>query len=314
MSDTPKVAYIFPGQGAQEPGMGKTLYEAYEEARARLDRANELLGRDLTGLMFDGPKEELDQTNNCQPAILAHSAAALAAAQAVLGDQLPKPDVVAGLSLGEYTALMAAGVLTFDDAVQLVCKRGQFMQDASDQNPGGMCSIIALSDDDVEQVCKDASDAGYVVPANFNCPGQVAVSGEQAGVDKAAELAKERGAKMAVHLDVAGAFHSKLMEPAAARLAAEIERTPFRDFRAPVVANVTADVVPTPADAKQLLVKQLMRPVMWAKSMQKLIDDGVDVFYEIGPGKVLSGLMRRIDRTKQVIRLGAADDLAALAG
>ncbi len=309
-----KTAYIFPGQGAQYVGMGRSLYETYEAARDVLDRADELLGYKLTELMFEGPKEELDKTDKCQPAILAHSAAALAAARAALGERLPPADAAAGLSLGEYTALMAAGVLQLDDAVRLVSQRGRFMQDASEQNPGAMCSIIALKDDEVEQICREASDAGYVTPANFNCPGQVAVSGERPAVEKAAKLATERGAKMAVMLDVAGAFHSRLMAPAGDRLAAEIEKTPFAEPQIPVAANVTGDYVGSTQEAKQLLVKQLTQPVLWAKCMRKLIDDGVETFYEIGPGKVLSGLMRRIDRGKTVIRIGEAQDIEALAG
>ena len=313
MSETPKVAYLFPGQGAQYVGMGQSLQAENEVGRELLEQANDVLGFDLIGLCANGDEAELSQTANCQPAILAVSVAALRAAQAALGDRLPAPAAVAGLSLGEYSALVAAGALSYEDALQLVRKRGQFMQDAGEQNPGGMFSIIALKDEEVVEICEEASAAGEVVAANFNCPGQVAISGEGPALEKAGELAKARGAKMVIPLKVSGAFHSKLMAPASERLEQEIQQTTFQPPGVPVISNVTADAVADADEAKQRLVEQLCNPVLWTKSIQKLIDDGVEVFYEIGPGKVLAGLMRRIDRSKRVINIETPEDLAALA-
>lgn len=312
MSDTPKVAYLFPGQGAQFVGMGRSLHAGNDAGREALEQANEVLGFDLLDLCFNGDEAELSQTANCQPAILAVSVAALRAGQAVLGDRLPAPAAVAGLSLGEYTALIASGVLSYKDGLRLVRKRGQFMQEAGEQNPGGMCSIIGLKDEEVVDICREASDAGEVVAANFNCPGQVALSGEKPALEKAAELATERGAKMVIPLKVSGAFHSKLMAPASDRLEQEIRKATFMAPQVPVVCNVTAEHATDAEEVKQRLVEQLSSPVLWTKSMQKLIDDGVEVFYEIGPGKVLAGLMRRIDRSKKVVNIESPEDLAGL--
>ena len=312
MADTHKVAYLFPGQGAQTVGMAKSLYETNDAARDALDQANQILDFDLLGLCFDGPQEELNQTANCQPAVLAVSLAALRAAQATLGDKLPAPTAVAGLSLGEYSALAAAGAISFEDALRLVRKRGQFMQDAGQQNPGAMCSVLGLDDEQVVAICQEASALGEVVAANFNCPGQVVCSGEKGPLDKVMELAKTAGAKKVVPLKVSAAFHSKLMAPASDRLAKEIEAIPFQPPQVSVVANVTADYVSSPDEAKQRLVQQLCQPVQWTQSMQKLIADGIEEFYEIGPGKVLAGLMRRIDRSKKVINIETADHLAQL--
>lgn len=313
MSDRPRVAYLFPGQGAQFVGMGRSLHAGSDVGRETLEEANEILGFDLLGLCFKGGEAELSQTANCQPAILAVSVAALRAGQAALGDRLPPPLAVAGLSLGEYTALVASGALSYKDGLRLVRKRGQFMQEAGEQNPGGMCSIIGLSDEEVVDICKAASDVGEVVAANFNCPGQVALSGEKPALEKAAELAKERGAKMVIPLKVSAAFHSKLMAPASDRLEQEIRRTTFLEPQVPVVCNVTAQPTGDAQEAKQRLVEQLCSPVLWTKSMHRLIDDGVEAFYEIGPGKVMAGLMRRIDRSKKVVNIETSEDLESLA-
>lgn len=314
MSDTPRAAYIFPGQGAQYVGMGQALHAGSEAARQVLDQTSDILGFDMMALCFAGDEKELSQTANCQPAILAVSIAALRAAQDVLGEKLPAPAAVAGLSLGEYSALVAADALSFEDALALVRKRGQFMQEAGQQNPGGMTSIIGIKDEQVIlDVCDEASEFGVVVPANFNCPGQVVISGEKPAVERAGELAEAAGAKMVIPLKVSGAFHSPLMAPASERLEEQIGQTELRDPRLPVLSNVTGEPVADGEEAKTRLVEQLCRPVLWTKSMQRMIDDGVEVFYEIGPGTVLAGLMRRIDRSKTVINIESPEDLEKLA-
>jgi len=301
-----KAAFLFPGQGAQFVGMGADLCEAYPAAADVFNQANEILGFDLKRICFSGPEEELTKTSVSQPAILVMSIAALRAMEAVAGDAMPACDAAAGLSLGEYTALVAAGALRFEDAVRLVERRGTFMHEASAENPGAMASIIGLEDDVVRAVCEETAGEGIVVAVNFNCPGQVAISGEPAAVKAASDLALEKGARMAVPLKVEGAFHSPLMEPARERLAAEIAAVEVAKARAPVAANVSADYVVEPEEIRPALVGQLTKPVMWSDSMARLIADGVEEFYEIGPGKVLSGLMRRIERSKTVTVVGTA--------
>lgn len=310
-----KNAFLFPGQGAQFVGMGADLCGKFPAAAEVFDRANGILGFDLKQVCFNGPEEELRKTSVSQPAILVMSVATLSAMASVLGDRMPKCEAAAGLSLGEYTALVAAGVLRFEDAVRLVERRGAFMHQASLERPGTMASIIGLDDDAARAVCKEAGAAGIVEAVNFNCPGQVAISGEPAAVKAASELALKRGAKMAVPLNVEGAFHSPLMESAKSNLAAEIEKVEFRKAQAPVVSNVRADYVTEPDEIRRALVEQLTRPVMWCQSVSRLIADGFDGFYEIGPGKVLSGLMKRIDRSKRATAVGTAqavDELGSL--
>ncbi len=286
-------AYVFPGQGAQYPGMGKDLYEEYPEARALFDEADTILGYSLTQVMFEGSEEELKETRVTQPAIFVHSLAMVR----LLGESF-RPDAVAGHSLGEFTALVANGTLSFGDGLQLVYQRAMAMQKACELVPSTMAAIIGLDDKVIEEVCDAIDD--IVVPANYNCPGQVVISGTETGVFRAMEELKKRGAKRAVQLQVGGAFHSPLMEPAREELAGAIEKTPFAEPLCPVYQNATALPVTDPAEIRKNLVAQLTTPVRWTQSVQRMIADGVDRFIEAGPGKVLQGLIRKIDRSVQV--------------
>lgn len=307
-------ALLFPGQGAQFVGMGKDLYETFDVAREVFDKADELLAIDLSKVCFEGPEDKLNRTDISQPAILVHSWAVVEVlktfekGRAILDDA----GCVAGLSLGEYSALAAAGAMHWQDACKLVRKRGQYMQDACDEAPSTMASIIGLDDEALAEAIKPAEEIGVVVMANFNAPGQVAISGEVEAVKKAMELAKEAGAKIAKELAVAGAFHSPLMEPARERLAAEIETTNFVAPRVGVVANVDATEHSDPSKLKSNLVKQLTSPVRWAESMQKLTDGGFDTFVEIGPGNVLAGLLKRINRKAARTSIGTVEDIRAM--
>ncbi len=300
VENTHKTALLFPGQGAQYPGMGRDFYEQFEEARTVFRTANEALGFDLAALCFHGKQEELNKTSVCQPAILVTSIAILE----VLKKNSPvRPEAcraAGGLSLGEYTAHVAAGSITFADSVRLVHKRGMFMQEACDANPGSMVSIIGLEDEAVEKICDEIKSLGIICAANYNSPGQVVISGEKAVLEKASALAKERGAKMVVPLKVDGAFHSDLMSPASSKLTKELELTPISKPNIPVVANIHAQYVREPDEIKSSLAKQLNNPVRWHQSISQLIRDGCNRFYEIGPGKSLSGLMRKIDSTQEI--------------
>ncbi|MFO8008596.1 MAG: ACP S-malonyltransferase [Candidatus Brocadiia bacterium] len=287
------IALLFPGQGAQAVGMGKDLAEASPAAQAVFEMADAELGIALSRLCWDGPPEELSRSDMAQPAILTASVAALHALREAAGD-LPPVAAGAGLSLGEYSALVAAGALAFRQAVKLVRARGQFMQDACEENPGTMYSILGMDDESVEQACADAGEG--VWPANYNCPGQLVISGRKSAAARAARLCEERGARRAIQLKVAGAFHTPLMQSAADRLAPELERTDFAEPEFPVVANVTARPVREPDEIRRLLVEQVVSPVRWADGMRRVISQGVDEFYEVGPGTVLQGLLRRIDR------------------
>ena len=283
-------AYVFPGQGAQYPGMGKDLYERYPQARALFDEADSILGYALTRVMFEGSEEELKETKVTQPAIFVHSLAMVT----LLGDAF-RPDAVAGHSLGEFTALVANKTLSFGDGLRLVYQRAMAMQKACELVPSTMAAIIGLDDSIIEEVCDDIDD--IVVPANYNCPGQVVISGTETGIFKAMEELQKRGAKRTVKLQVGGAFHSPLMEPAREELAGAIENTAFANPLCPVYQNVTATPVTDPAEIKKNLVAQLTSPVRWTQSVQRMIADGIDTFTEAGPGKVLQGLIRKIDRT-----------------
>jgi [acyl-carrier-protein] S-malonyltransferase len=283
-------AYIFPGQGAQFIGMGKDLYEGSPIAKSVFEEANAILGFDITDIMFEGTDAQLKETKVTQPAIFLHSVALAKK----LGENF-KPDMVAGHSLGEFSALVANGVLTFPEALQLVSKRALAMQKACEKQPSTMAAVIGLEDQIVENICESTS--GIVVAANYNCPGQLVISGEIDAINNACESLKEKGAKMTVILPVGGAFHSPLMEPAREELAAAIEKTVFNEPLCPIYQNVTAKAVHNASDIKKNLIAQLTAPVRWTQSIQQMIKDGATEFTEVGPGKVLQGLMRKIDRS-----------------
>jgi len=283
-------AYIFPGQGAQFTGMGLDLYENSPLAQELFEKANNILGFSITDVMFEGTAEELKQTKVTQPAIFLHSVILAK----VLGDDF-KPEMVAGHSLGELSALVANGVLSFEDGLKLVSKRALAMQKACEIQPSTMAAVLGLEDALVEEVC--ASIDGVVVAANYNCPGQLVISGEIEAVEKACEVLKEKGAKRALLLPVGGAFHSPMMEPAREELAAAIEETTFNEPICPVYQNVVAKAVTNPAEIKENLIAQLTAPVRWTQCVQAMIADGGAEFVEVGPGKVLQGLMRKIDRS-----------------
>lgn len=303
-------AFVFPGQGAQLIGMGKDLYEKYDEAKKLYDRANEILDMDISKICFDGPKEDLDLTPNCQPAILLTSCACLEVLKNNNADF--NPDFVAGLSLGEYTALVAAGSISFEDALRTVRKRGQLMQEAADQNPGGMASVIGLKREACEELLKECVGDDILVLANFNCPGQVVFSGHHAAVDRVVEQAKGKGARMAVKLAVSGAFHSPLMQPAADGLAAVLQGVEIKRPNVKFVPNYTAEYLDDPEAIKGSLVNQLTGSVRWEDSMNLLLSDGLEQIFEIGPGKVLSGLMKRINRKTGMICLGTVENFDKL--
>jgi len=282
-------AYIFPGQGAQFTGMGLDLYESSAEAQELFEKANKILGFSITDVMFEGTAEELKQTKVTQPAIFLHSVILAK----VLGDDF-KPEMVAGHSLGELSALVAAGVLSFEDGLTLVSQRAMAMQKACEIQPSTMAAVLGLDDEVVEQVCEEID--GVVVAANYNCPGQLVISGEVEAINKACEVLTEKGARRALVLPVGGAFHSPMMEPAREELAAAIEATNFSQPNCPVYQNVPAKAVTSATEIKENLIAQLTAPVKWTQSIQAMIADGGTEFVEVGPGKVLQGLMRKIDR------------------
>ena len=283
-------AYIFPGQGAQFTGMGLDLYENSPMAKELFETANEILGFCITDIMFEGTAEQLKQTNVTQPAIFLHSVILAK----VLGDSF-QPEMVAGHSLGEISALVAADVLSFEDGLRLVSKRASAMQKACEIMPSTMAAVLGLEDQIVEQICETVE--GVVVAANYNCPGQLVISGEVSAIEKACELLTEKGARRALVLPVGGAFHSPMMEPAREELAAAIKETHFNEPTCPVYQNVPATAVTTATEIKENLMKQLTAPVKWTQSIQSMITDGGTQFIEVGPGKVLQGLMRKIDRS-----------------
>lgn len=287
-----KIAFVFAGQGAQYIGMGKELYENYDICKDIFNRANEVLGFDLTELIFNGEKSDLDITENTQPAILTTSIAALE----VLKAEGITPAVVAGLSLGEYSALVASSALSFDNAVALVRKRGKFMQEAVPVGIGGMAAIIGLSLDKLKDVLNTASEKGKVEIANYNTPSQIVIGGEIEAVNLAVELCKEAGAKRAIPLKVSGPFHTSLLEEASIKLEKELENIEFSEFKIPVLSNVTADVINNKSDLKDLLVKQVKSSVRWSEIINKMIDMGVDTFIELGPSRTLTSFIREISR------------------
>ena len=282
-------AYIFPGQGAQFVGMGLDLYEKSAEAKALFEAANGILGFSITDIMFSGTDEDLKQTKVTQPAIFLHSVIL----SKVLGKNFA-PQMVAGHSLGEFSALVANGTLSFEDGLQLVAKRAAAMQKACELQPGTMAAVLGLDDSKVEELC--ATVDGIVTPANYNCPGQLVISGELKAVEVACEKMKEAGAKRALVLPVGGAFHSVLMKPAEEELAVAIEQTTFHKTLCPVYQNVTTTAVSNEANIKKNLIKQLTAPVKWTQSVQQMIADGATEFIEVGPGKVLQGLVKKINK------------------
>lgn len=283
-----KTAWVFPGQGSQYVGMGKDLFASGGPARRVFEEADALLGMSLSAICFEGPEQELRQTRTTQPAIFVHS---MAVAQLLSST---RPDMVAGHSLGEYSALVAAGALTFADGLRLVRLRGELMQRAGEEQRGTMAAVVGLDPETVAAVCRDASSAGIVQPANLNAPGQIVISGSLEGVRLAMDLAKQRGAKLVKELVVSGAFHSPLMQTAGDGLRKELDQTPLRDAEIPVYANVTAAPVTRAAEIRELLHRQLTHPVRWEESIRAMDAAGASVFQELGPGKVLQGLIKRI--------------------
>ncbi len=291
-----KPAFLFPGQGAQSVGMGRTAAEALSAARALFDRANSILGYDLANVCFEGPAEKLDSTVYSQPALFVASLAAIESLKAASPEVVADCKAAAGLSLGEYSALVFAGVMSFDDGLKVVQERGAAMQAASDAVPSGMASILGLERPQVEALCEKAAQGDVLQVANLLCPGNIAVSGTKAACERVAAMAADAGAMRAVRLAVAGAFHTSIMQPAVERLTTVLANVPMQKPRLPVISNVDAEPHDDPEEIRRLLIRQLVSPVQWEDSMRRLLAMGCDRFYEIGPGRVLRGLLKRIDR------------------
>ena len=303
-----KTAFVFPGQGSQKVGMLKDLYEAYPIVRERFAQADEALGYSISQLCFEGPDTELVKTANTQPAILTASVACYE----ILKEKGFTPDIVGGHSLGEYSALVAAGVLDFKDAVYVVHKRGEYMQEAVPLGEGAMAAILALPREEVVRICGEVNDTvGSVQAVNFNCPGQIVIAGATKAVEVAAEKMKEAGAKRAVMLPVSAPFHSRLMEPAAKRLQEELDKIEVKDAQIPVVANITGEILKDGATIKAALVTQAAAPVLWEDCVATMVDFGVTRFVEVGPGKVLTGFTKKINKAMELANVEDEASLAA---
>lgn len=304
-----KIAFVFPGQGAQKVGMAKDVYDALPQAAELFKTADEVLGFSISELAFEGPEEQLKQTANTQPALLTASIALFEA----LKSKNITPDYVAGHSLGEYSALVAANALDFDQAVAIVRARGQYMEQAVPSGQGAMAAVLGAEREPLAALCAEISATGHAVElANVNCPGQIVVSGSVEGVNAVAARVKEIGGKRAIMLEVSGPFHSSLMKSAADQLSERLETVSFRDATVPVVANVTAKTVTQGSDIQALLVEQVYSPVLWEDSVRFLIHEGVDTFIEIGPGNVLTGLIKKIDKNVRLINISSLESIEAL--
>lgn len=304
-----KIAFVFPGQGAQKVGMAKDVYDALPQAAELFKTADEVLGFSISELAFEGPEEQLKQTANTQPALLTASIALFEA----LKSKNITPDYVAGHSLGEYSALVAANALDFDQAVAIVRARGQYMEQAVPSGQGAMAAVLGAEREPLAALCAEISATGHAVElANVNCPGQIVVSGSVEGVNAVAARVKEIGGKRAIMLEVSGPFHSSLMKSAADQLSERLETVSFHDATVPVVANVTAKTVTQGSDIQALLVEQVYSPVLWEDSVRFLIHEGVDTFIEIGPGNVLTGLIKKIDKNVRLINISSLESIEAL--
>jgi [acyl-carrier-protein] S-malonyltransferase len=310
VSDTKKAAYVFPGQGAQVVGMGKDLYNSFDSVKALFKQADAAVSFPLTRIFFEGPEEELRKTSNAQPALVAVSFACLRAAQEVGGKNLPAPSFMAGHSLGEYTALAAADAIDFGTAVFLAKERGRLMYEAGLKTPRGMVAIIGLEEAVLAEICRETN----TVIANINSPGQLVISGAAENITKAGEMAKAKGASRAIPLQVSGAFHSPLMQPAVDGMTQILAKVTFKDPSVPIIANVTALPLTSGSQIKDELLKQLCNGVQWQRSVEYMVQQGVGKFIEIGPGKVLAGLIKRISRDVEMVNIGDANAVKGFAG
>jgi len=310
VSNTKKAAYVFPGQGAQVVGMGKDLYDSFDSIKILFKQADDAVGFPLTKVFFEGPEEELRKTSNAQPALVAVSIACLKAAQEVGGKNLPAASFMAGHSLGEYTALAAADAIDFGTAVFLAKERGRLMYEAGLKTPGGMVAIIGLEEAVLAEICRETN----TVIANINSPGQLVISGAAENITKAGEMAKAKGASRAIPLQVSGAFHSPLMQPAVDGMTQILAKVTFKDPSVPIIANVTALPLTSGSQIKDELLKQLCNGVQWQRSVEYMVQQGVGKFIEIGPGKVLAGLIKRISRDVEMVNIGDANAVKGFAG